>query len=423
MNAPILNQRRKWLLCVVLFLATVLNYMDRQTISLCKPKITGEFHMNNEQFGQLLAAFRWAYALMHVPAGIVADRFPIRPFFALAVGLWSFAGAVTFWVSGLGVFKATRALLGMGESVNWPFSTRIVANLFAPRDRGLGMGIFNSGAAIGALAAPLVITPVADLLGWRWAFLIVGSAGFVWIALWLWSTRGNYAIALTNPSAANPSETSQQSTGVVRSFVEILSRPRFWLLALLAIAIDPCWYFCCDWVPGFLQEKGGLAFLGAGLMATAVFLGGDLGNYAGGGLVKIFVGRGWTLKKGRGTTVLIGACLASGIALVPLLCNVTAIISLLSCAAFGINMIVPNQHALRPEFSFKYTAQVAGLLGLTSNVFAALVNPRIGRYVDVSGHYQLIFYLVALFPFIGAATILIFDRTGSNSRQKELKLL
>src|SRR5689334_15541461 len=108
----IVTKNWKWSLCGILFLATVLNYLDRQTMGLCKSKIMDEFRINNEQFGQLLSAFRWVYAGMHIPAGFIADRFSLRLFFALAVGVWSLAGAAAFWVSSLAMFKFTRALLG-----------------------------------------------------------------------------------------------------------------------------------------------------------------------------------------------------------------------------------------------------------------------------------------------------------------------
>ncbi len=400
------TKRWKWMLCGILFLATILNYLDRQTVGLCKPKIMEEFHINNEEYGDLLAAFRWTYALMHVPAGFIADRFPLRSFFAVAVGLWSFAGAAAFGVGSLGLFKWTRALLGLGEAVNWPFSIRIVSNMLPRADRGLGMGIFNSGAALGALAAPFIITPLANAYGWRCPFLFIGVAGFVWVCLWLWVTRGARQAAFANDRAelmpaAKP--------GWADSLRRVLSQPGFWLLVLVSITINPCWYFCCDWIPGFLKEQSGFSFLRAGLLTTFVFLGGDLGNYFGGGLVKHLAHRGLSVRKARGITVACGACMATSICLVPLLQNTYLIIALLAIAGIGINAIVPNQHACLSEVSFQDTAQLAGLTGFAANIFAALVNPRIGHYVDVTRHYDLIFDLVALFPWIAAVTILVFD--------------
>ena len=170
-------------------MATVLTYLDRQTISLCGPKIRDEFQLSHERFGDLLAAFRWAYGITHVPAGWMADRLPMRLTYGLAVVLWSAAGAAAAWVRGFRPLVFTRAVLGVGEGFNWPCSTRIVANVFPPNDRGLATGIFNGGAAVGSLIAPLVISPLAERFGWRTAFFAVGSIGFLWVALWIFSTR------------------------------------------------------------------------------------------------------------------------------------------------------------------------------------------------------------------------------------------
>jgi ACS family hexuronate transporter-like MFS transporter len=405
--AVLAAKRWKWMLCGILFLTTILNYLDRQTMGLCKSKIMEEFAINNEAFGNLLASFRWTYADMHIVASFVADRFSLRLFFALAVGIWSFAGAAAYWVGSVSVFKWTRALLGFGEAVNWPFSTRIVANMLPREDRGLGMGIFNSGAAAGALAAPFIITPIAAALGWRWAFLSIGAVGFLWVALWLWFTRGVRAAAFANDPSQVP--TTRSLKEIWQPFRTILSQPTFWLLVLISITINPCWYFCCDWIPGYLKEQSGFSFLRAGLLSTFIFLGGDIGNYVGGGCVKYFTHRRWSVRKARGVTVLIGAAMASSIALVPHVQNTYVAIAFLALAGLGINTIVPNQTACQTEVSFQNTAQLAGLTGLAANIFAALVNPRIGRYVGTTQHYDLIFYLVSIFPWVAAVTILLFD--------------
>lgn len=405
----------KWALCGILFLATVLNYLDRQTLGLCKSKIMSEFQINNEQFGQLLAAFRWVYAVMHIPAGFIADRFSLRLFFALAVGLWSFAGAVAFWIRSLWLFMASRALLGLGESVNWPFSTRIVSNMLPREDRGLGMGIFNSGAAVGALVAPLFITPLAARCGWRWPFLIVGALGALWIALWLWFTRGGRAAAFAGDPAARPGSRTPQE--IMRPFATIMRHPGFWLLILFSITINPCWYFCCEWIPGFLQTQSGFSFLAAGLFTIPIFISADLGNFLGGGLVKFLTHRGWPVRRARGAAVALGAALALCMALVPHFRTYPyVVILLLAVAAVGINTIVPNQTACQAEVSFADTAQVAGLTGLAANIFAAIVNPKIGRYVDATGHYNLVFYMVAIFPTLALLAILLFDFLIANKK-------
>ena len=334
------------------------------------------------------------------------------------------------------VFKWTRSVLGLGESVNWPFSTRIVANMLPRADRGLGMGIFNSGAAASALVAPVLIAPLAAAYGWRWAFLAVGAAGLAWVVLWLGLTGGRRATAFDNDPALVPGKRGQAPfvpstrravpakgacplfplAAIARPFKIILTHPGFWLLVLVSITINPCWYFCCDWIPGYLMKAGGFSLLREGLLSTVIYLGGDVGNFVGGGLVKYLTHRGWPVSKARGATVLFGACLATSMAAVPHLPDAYLAVGVLAAAAIGINLIVPNQTACQADVSFANTAQLAGLTGLSANIVAALVNPRIGRYVDATGHYDLIFDLVAVFPWIAAAAILVFDARMGRSR-------
>jgi ACS family hexuronate transporter-like MFS transporter len=277
------------------------------------------------------------------------------------------------------------------------------------------MGIFNSGAALGAVSAPIIITPIASAYGWRWAFLVIGLLGFVWIILWLGFTGAGRCKAFAIDRATRPPARSARD--ILRPFGTILSHPGFWLLILVSITINPCWYFCCDWIPGYLKEQSGLPFLRAGLLSTFVFLGGDIGNYVGGGCIKFLAHRNWPVPRARAITVASGASLASCMAIVPHLQSTVAIIGLLAVAGLGINMISPIQTACQTEVSHANTAQLAGLSGLAANIFAALINPRIGRYVDTTRHYDLIFYLVALSPWISAGAIMLFDRLIERRRK------
>ncbi len=184
----------KWWLAGVLFLATVLTYLDRQTLAVCKKPISEEFGLNNEQYGDLLASFRWPYALMQLPAGMIADRFALRMTYGLAVGLWSLAGGAAAFVFRFPMLMITRGVLGMGETFNWPCATRIVANAFPPSDRSLASGIFNSGAALGSLIAPTLIGFLALRYGWRYAFFAMGALGSVWLVLWFGVTMRRSAL-------------------------------------------------------------------------------------------------------------------------------------------------------------------------------------------------------------------------------------
>jgi MFS family permease len=179
------SRRRAWGLCWTMFIVTTLNYMDRQAISLVNAPLSQEFGLRNEGFGWVLGAFLLTYALFQLPAGYLADRWDIRRLYAGAVVWWSLAAIGVIFSPTLGFLLACRALLGLGESFNWPCALRTTAMILPRTDRGLGNGIFNSGAAIGAVITPLIVAPLTEVFGWRVAFAVVGSLGFVWVAFWL----------------------------------------------------------------------------------------------------------------------------------------------------------------------------------------------------------------------------------------------
>jgi ACS family hexuronate transporter-like MFS transporter len=181
-----------WGICWLMFASTVLNYMDRQTLTLVSKQIKGEFHLLNADFGWVMAAFSLTYALLQVPAGFLVDRWNVRWAYAGAVVWWSAAGMATAFSPTLGVFMILRGVLGVGESFNWPCALRVTRTILPPADRSLGNGIFNSGAAAGAVITPLIVPLLAENFGWRTAFLVVGVLGFFWAAAWLAALGGSH---------------------------------------------------------------------------------------------------------------------------------------------------------------------------------------------------------------------------------------
>ncbi len=182
--------RWAWGLCWLMFASTVLNYMDRQSLALVGPQLRREFGIDFETFGWVLSAFSLTYALFQVPAGFLADALPTWRVYAGAVALWSFAAMAAAFSPVLGALIALRALLGVGESFNWPCALRITGEILPPKDRSLGNGIFNSGAAVGAVLTPLFLPILVQWFGWRVAFVVIGALGFVWVGVWMTVTRG-----------------------------------------------------------------------------------------------------------------------------------------------------------------------------------------------------------------------------------------
>lgn len=397
----------RWWIAIILFLATVLTYLDRQTLSLCGPMICGEFGLSNEDFGKLVAAFRWAYAVVHVPAGFIADRLSLRMTYSAAVAFWSLAGAAAALVSNGRQLLAARAMLGVGEAFNWPCATRIMANVLPPQDRGLGSGIFNSGAAVGSLVAPLLITPLAIQFGWRAAFVAIGAVGFLWVPLWLWATQKTRVEC--QATRQSPARRRVGLSGVTRWMRDVLLQPGFWLLLVIGITVNPCWYFLNEWIPKYMHDKRDLSYLSAGLVTIPIFIGADLGNLLSGAMIKYLVFRGWSLRKARGTTLTLAASLIAPAALLPLADQTWIAVCILGFAALGITSFAANYTACQQDFSFANVGIVAGILGMSCNVIAAGLNPWIGRYVDATGNYTLIFLLIGALPVVSLGAVLTFD--------------
>jgi MFS transporter, ACS family, hexuronate transporter len=276
-----------------------------------------------------------------------------------------------------------------------------------PEERSLANGIFTSGAATGAAMSPLIIAPLAKAFGWRAAFFVVGAFGAVWIAMWLLSTRRPDALSSPDGSEAVPAP--KERIPLARQIGQMLAHPGFWLLMLVTGTVNPCTYFIAEWIPLYMHDQRGFGLVAAALASTPMFLGQDLGNLGGGGMVKYLTARGRSLRFSRGLTVAVGAALVLPAALAGYVDNSYVCIALLILAATGLASVSANYLAAVQDISFAGVGLVAGVLGGFGNIVSWKLNPLIGRYVDQTGHYQLVFISLGVLPMIGLLSLLAFD--------------
>src|SRR5262245_36008470 len=261
--------RLRWVMIAMAFLATVINYLDRQTLSVAAPLLREEFHMSNEGYSRVVSAFMLAYTISNGLSGPLIDRLGTRLGYALTIAWWSVAGMLHAFARGafsLGVF---RFLLGMGEAGNWPAAVKVVAEWFPIRERALASGLFNSGSAIGAVLAPPLVAWIVLQFGWPQAFFGVGALGLVWLAAW-WALYFTPA-HLEKEVAAPPVPALQ------------LLRDR-WVIqfTISKVFSDPVWYFYIFWFPQYLKSARGFDLAAIGKYGWIPFLTADAGNLLGG---------------------------------------------------------------------------------------------------------------------------------------------
>lgn len=452
-----------WVVCWLMFASTVLNYMDRQAVAMVSTPIKAEFHLSNQDFGWVMAVFLISYALFQVPAGLIVDRADVRPVYGGAVALWSLAAVGSAFSPTLGVLLVLRVILGVGESFNWPCALSVTARLLPPSDRSLGNGIFNSGAAVGAVLTPLLVTFLSNQFGWRTSFIVVGVLGAVWIVVWRAvvgpSRPGLDWSAPARPVRPMDREREVPSRRAVFSFValglvsagiaasavvvglsavwwgvaclmfglpvvarlvpaeglagldwaaslgEVVRNRRFLVLVVVSISINVCWHFLVSWMPTYLKEDRGMTFLASGLWTAVPFLAADVGNLGGGALSRALAARGVPTFQARlavmsGCTVMVASGAAVGLAR-----NDTVVLLLLGVMAAGAAGFMANYFAFTQEVSTRNTGLIVGYLGGLGNLCAAAILPLAGLTKDRTGGFGPVFVLVGLLPFIGLATL------------------
>ncbi len=300
----------RWYIGGLLFLSTVINYIDRQTLSVLAPYIKTEYHWSNTDYAQLLIAFRIAYALGQTASGRLLDRIGTRRGLSLAVAFYSLAALLTSLATGLRSFQFFRFLLGAGESANWPGATKAVSEWFPKRESGWAVALFDSGSSIGGAVAPFIVLWAYHTFGsWRPAFIITGALGFLWLLLF----RAFYHRPEDHPRLseeeradilANRADTGTATAGQRLSYRTLLRLPQTWGIIIGKTLTDPVWFFITDWFAIYLVSKG--YKLEESLLAFWVpFMAADIGNFAGGGLSSWLIGRGWSVGAARKFVVVI----------------------------------------------------------------------------------------------------------------------
>jgi ACS family hexuronate transporter-like MFS transporter len=413
---PISNLR--WWIGGLLFASTVINYLDRQTLSVLAPYLKTQYKWNNEDFALIVIAFRVAYSVGQTLAGRLIDRIGTRKGLTITVIWYSIAAMLTSLAGGLRTFAFFRFLLGAGESANWPAATKAVAEWFPKRERGWAVALFDSGSSIGGAIAPILVIGLYKYFGdWRPAFIIIGTLGFLWLGVWR---------MLYHPPESHPRISDAEREMILRDRVEgareenqitehktrwrdLIKLPQTWAIIAARTMTDPVWFFITDWFAIYLLTKG--INPEQGLLAFWIpFVAADLGNFFGGGLSSWLIRRGWPVIKARKAVVVFGGLGMT--LLIPTIFTSSLLalaglfaISTFAYASFSTMALVLPSDLYRSDS----VATVSGMSGTGAGLGTIVSTFLIGY---VSDHYSFVPILITAswIPVLGMILVLILIR-------------
>ena len=404
MNTPARTASWKWLVCGLLLFASTINYMDRVTLSTVATRITAQFGLSQEQYGNIEFGFGWAFAVGSLVFGLTVDRLPVRWVYPTALALWSAMGFLTAYARNYEELLACRILLGLFEGGHWPCAIKTTRALLAPAERSLGNSVLQSGTSIGAIATPLLmrllLTPEAG--SWRGAFQIIGAVGLIWIVAWFALIRRQDLGTVADVPGVHADEAvhAPQSSSLWEA---IFSRRMLVVLIVIAL-INTWWQLLRAWLPKVLQEGRGysesdmLSFLPVFYIAT------DVGVLGAGAATVWLHRRGRSVHGARVAAFAACAALSAFAVVAAFLPKGPALLGVMLLAGAGALGVFPIYHALTQDFTAKHQGTISGLGGAAAWALSP-AQKLYGRLVDQTGSFDLGFAVAGCFPLLALAVL------------------
>ena len=413
----------RWHIAALLFAATVINYVDRQTLSVLAPVLAEELQISDIEYSNILQAFLVSYTVMYVVSGVVVDRWGTRLSLAVAMVWWSLAGALH--ATGrtplaLGVY---RFLLGIGESVNFLAAEKAISEWYPPKERGLANGLVNAAASVGAIISPPLIVWLNIRYGWRPAFILTGAAGFVWLAGWLFL----YHVPEKHPRITaeewNHITGSPAGSGHSRQripWLQLLKFKQTWGLLLARVFADPVWWFYLFWLPKYLKDQRGFSMVEIGVISWLPYLTADIGSVVGGAFSGRLVKRNVPAVKARKAAMLPCVLLMPLGMMIAFTPSSAVALSLICLVTFSHMAWKTNLMTLTNDiYPTRVVGSVAGIVGVGSGLGGALFTNLTGRLVqDFS--YNMVFIIMAfLHPVAMLIVYLLVQRPIATETEVE----
>ena len=402
----VLRNRYRWVICGLLFCATAINYIDRQTVSVLKPLLQSDFSWSEVDYGDIVFTFQAAYAVSYLVFGRLIDRLGARMGYALAIGLWTLAHMSHALARSVGGFMIARAALGIGEGGNFPAGLKVVSDWFPRSERALAVGIFNAGANIGAIVTPLLVPAVTLAWGWRAAFIVTGLFSVVWLLAWLMIYRRPEEtpavtvdeLALIRAEPVEPPRTVPWRV--------LLSRRESWAYIAGRFLIDPAWWMMLFWLPDFFARRHNLDLKSFGVPLAIVYILSDIGSVAGGWLSSHLIKRGRSVNSARKTAMLVSALAVLPITAATAIDQLWLAVAIVGLAAAAHQSFSCNLYTLPSDlFPRHAVGSVAGLGGTAGAVGGMLMSKYAGWVLGTIGSYTPIFAVAASGYLLALAAI------------------
>lgn len=406
----------RWWVIGLIGLATIINYIDRSALSIMWPAMEEDLGMTAHDYGLILNIFMFSYAIGKLVSGKMFDKVGTRFGYVISIFVWSLSSLLHFAVKGILSLGIFRFFLGISEAGNWPGSVKSNAEWFPINERAVAQGIFNSGAALGSVVAPLIIAFLYELFGWRWTFIIIGALGILWIIPWLiinknkpskhpWITEEEKKHILSN----QPEEDDNIKEEKGLSILQLLKHKEAWGVILCRFFIEPVWWLFVGWMPIYLQNTYNFDVKEIGMFSWFPYVGAAIGSIAGGWYAGKLLNSGKTLNYSRklvvsiaGVLMLLGLVATIMIADTPL-----KFVVIVALVLFGFQFAISNIQTLSSDlFDGKSVGTLAGLAGTVAAISVIILNFLIP--VITKDSYQPAFILIAVYVPLSIAALFIF---------------
>ena len=374
----------RWVICALLFLATTINYMDRQVLGILAPTLQAKIGWNELQYGHIVVAFQAAYAIGLISFGRLIDRYGTKTGYSLAIIVWSIAACLHGAVRSVTGFGVVRFMLGIGESGNFPAAIKTIAEWFDPSERALATGLFNCGSNAGAIVAPLIVPWIALTWGWQAAFISLGLLGLLWVVLWL--------IVYRRPPNL-PAADSTVATSSRLGWIQLLSFSQTWAYNIPSALVCPIWWFYLYWLPKFFDARYGLSLSKLGPPLMTVYGMALVGSLLGGFMPQWLLRHGRSLNFSRKISMLICAVLTIPVIFVTQVGDVHLATLTIGLAAAAMQGWAAKCYSMVSDlFPKSAVASVVGMGSALGSVTGILFAEVAGIVLNHSGSYRILFF-------------------------------